>query len=92
MDKKMGAAYAAAKEVVKNIPENKVGSYKQKLISAVTFRDKERVCEILLQLSSYSGVVFGFAYDVFENFDENKNIVYTFINALNKERVVSSNE
>jgi len=85
MDKQMKSAYASAKRVMAEIPENKVNSYKQKLISAVTFKDYERFCEILLQLSSYSGVVFDFAYDLFADFDENKNIAYTFINALNKE-------
>lgn len=85
MDKQMKSAYASAKRVMTEIPENKVDSYKQKLISAITFKDYERFCEILLQLSSYSGVVFDFAYDLFENFEENKNIAYTFINALNKE-------
>ncbi len=85
MDKQMKSAYGSAKRVMKEIPENKVNSYKQKLISAITFKDSERFCEILLQLSSYSGVVFDFAYDLFEDFDENKNIAYTFINALNNE-------
>jgi CRISPR-associated protein Cst1 len=85
MDKQMKSAYASAKRVMAEIPENKVDSYKQKLISAITFKDYERFCEILLQLSSYSGVIFDFAYDLFEDFEENKNIAYTFINALNKE-------
>ena len=85
MDKQMKSAYASAKRVMAEIPENKVNSYKQKLISAITFKDYERFCEILLQLSSYSGVVFDFAYDLFADFDANKNIAYTFINALNKE-------
>jgi len=85
MDKQMKSAYASAKKVMQKIPENKVNSYKQKLISAITFKDYERFCEILLQLSSYSEIVFDFAYDLFANFDENKNIAYTFINALNKE-------
>lgn len=84
MDKKMMGAYAAGKAVVSALEENKINSYKQKLISAVTFNDKDRFCEILLQLSSYSGVVFNFAYDLFDNFEENKNLAYTFINALNK--------
>lgn len=85
MDKQMKSAYGSAKRVMKEIPENKVNSYKQKLISAITFKDYERFCEILLQLSSYSGVIFDFAYDLFEDFEGNKNIAYTFINALNIE-------
>lgn len=85
MDKQMKSAYISAKKVMEKIPENKVNSYKQKLISAITFKDYERFCEILLQLSSYSEVVFDFAYDLFEDFEGNKNIAYTFINALNVE-------
>ncbi len=92
MDKQMKSAYASAKRVMAEIPENKVDSYKQKLISAITFKDYGRFCEILLQLSSYSGVVFDFAYDLFEDFEENKNIAYTFINALNKDNGGKINE
>ncbi|MFR5265177.1 type I CRISPR-associated protein Cas8a1/Csx8 [Clostridium sp.] len=92
MDSQMKSAYKAAKTVLQAIPENKVNSYKQKLISSVTFKDYDRFCEVLLQLSSYSGVTFNFAYDLFEDFEENKNIAYTFINALNKEGIKSENE
>ena len=86
MDKKMKGAYASGKAVVAALEENKLNSYKQKLISAVTFNDKNRFCEILLQLSSYSGVAFNFAYDLFDDFEENKNLAYTFINSLSKEK------
>lgn len=85
MDKKMKSAYGSAKKVAEVIEENKVNSYKQKMISSIVFKDYERFCEILLQLSSYSGVVFDFAYDLFEDFEGNKNIAYTFVNALNKQ-------
>ena len=85
MTKKMKSAYSSAKRVSEKLEENKLNSYKQKLISAVTFKNKDRFCEILLQLSSFSGVVFDFAYDLFDDFENNKNLAYTFINALNKE-------
>ena len=85
MTKKMKSAYASAKKVSEKLEENKLNSYKQKLISAVTFKNKDRFCEILLQLSSFSGVVFDFAYDLFDDFENNKNLAYTFINALNKD-------
>lgn len=85
MDRQMKSAYASAKKVMGSIRENKVNSYKQKLISSIIFKDYERFCEILLQLSSYSDIVFDFAYDLFSNFEDNKNIAYTFINALNKD-------
>ena len=83
MDKKMKSAYSSAKRVMKSIPTNKTRSYKQKLISTIKFKDYDKFCEILLQLSSYSNVVFDFAYDLFQDFEQNKNIAYTFINALN---------
>jgi CRISPR-associated protein Cst1 len=86
MDKQMKSAYGSAKKVIERIPGNKVESYKQKLISAITFKDYDRFCEILLSLSSYSDVVFDFAYDLFKDFEENKNIAYTFVNALNIEK------
>lgn len=82
MKKKMSGAYACAKEVVKKIPANKIDSYRQKLTSAIVFKDYDRVCQILLQLSNYSDVSFNFAYDLFEDFENNKDIAYTFINAL----------
>ncbi|SDP18862.1 type I CRISPR-associated protein Cas8a1/Csx8 [Clostridium gasigenes] len=86
MNEKMKSACESARRVkVKINDEKKVNSYKQKLISAITFKDYGRFCEILLQLSSYSGVIFYFAYDLFSDFEENKNIAYTFINALNNE-------
>ena len=58
MNQAMRGAYACAKEVVKAIPENKYKAYRQKLTSAVVFKDYDRCCQILLQLSNYSGVTF----------------------------------
>ena len=82
MNQSMRGAYACAKAVVKTIPENKSISYRQKLTSAIVFKDYDRCCQILLQLSNYSGVTFDFVYDVFEDFEKNKDVIYTFINAL----------
>ena len=82
MNQKMIGAFAAAKSVNKALETNKINSYKQKLISSITFKNYDRFCEILLQLSSYSGIVFNFSYDLFDDFEENKNLAYTFINAL----------
>ena len=82
MTKSMKIAYACAKEVAKKLPENKLDSYRQKLISSIIFKDYDRCCQVLLQLSNYSEVPFDFAYDLFENMEDNKDIIYTFINAL----------
>lgn len=62
--------------------ENKIISYRNKLISSLTFKDYDRFCTVLLQLSAYSSVDFDFAYNLFDNFEENKNIAYSFVNAL----------
>ena len=82
MNKSMKVAYACAKEVLKQLPENKLDSYRQKLISSIVFKDYDRCCQVLLQLSNYANVPFDFAYDLFEDFEDNKDIAYTFINAL----------
>lgn len=86
MRQPMKVAYACAKEIVKRLPDNKRESYRQKLTSAVVFKDYDRCCQILLQLSNYADVPFDFAFDLFENFEENKDIAYTFINALTKKQ------
>ena len=87
MDKKMNMAYASAKKLVEKFKKekkiNKIDTYKHKLVSSLTFKDYDKFCEILLQLSAYSGVVFNFGYDLFEDFDANKRLAYTFVNALN---------
>jgi CRISPR-associated protein Cst1 len=61
---------------------NKIKSYRQKLTSAIVAEDYGRFCDILLQLSSYSDVSITFAYDLFEDFEKNKDIAYTFVAAL----------
>lgn len=86
MKDRLKGAHACAKKVVEAIPDNKIDAYKQKLTSSIIFKDYDRVCQILLQLSNYSDIEFGFVYDLFENFEDNKDLAYTFINALAKEK------
>ena len=85
MNQAMRGAYACAKAVVSAIPD-KYKAYRQKLTSAVVFKDYDRCCQILLQLSNYSGVTFDFVYDLFEDFEKNKDVIYTFINALTSKK------
>lgn len=97
MDEKMKKAiHACANEVrikiVKNKGENKLESYRQKLISSIIFKDYDRVCQILLQLSGYSNVYFSFADELFMDFEKNKDIAYTFINALGKNKFNDNND
>lgn len=84
MKERLKGAYACSKKVAEVLEKNKLDSYRQKLISSIIFKDYDRVCQILLQLSNYSGVEFGFVYDLFDDFEGNKDLAYTFINALSK--------
>lgn len=84
MKERLKGAYACSKKVAEVLEKNKLDSYRQKLTSSIIFKDYDRVCQILLQLSNYSGIEFGFVYDLFDDFEENKDLAYTFINALSK--------
>lgn len=86
MNKKMKAAYAAARAVAGKLEENKLKSYRQKLLSSIIANDNDRFKQILIQLSLYSEVDFSFALDLFDDFEANKDIAYTFIVELKKDR------
>lgn len=68
--------------MVNKMSANKVKGYRQKLSSAIIAQDYDRFCDILLQLSSYADVSIPFAYDLFEDFEKNKEVAYTFVAAL----------
>lgn len=84
MNKSIFHAMKAGQRVVKELSKqpNKVESYRNRLISCLTFKDYDRFSTVLLRLSAYSGVTFDFAYDLFEDFESNKNLAYAFVNAL----------
>lgn len=84
MKDRLKGAFKNAKQVAEVLEINKLDSYRQKLTSSIIFKDYDRVCQILLQLSNYSGVEFSFVYDLFDDFEANKDLAYTFINALSK--------
>lgn len=96
MNDRFKSAYATAMKVNEALNENKIKSFKEKLISAISVDDKDTVYKILLKLSNYSEVNFNFAYDIFDDYDTNKNVLYTFINTLNnksnKEKGDAENE
>jgi len=83
---RLKGAYKNAKQVAEILESNKLDSYRQKLTSSIIFKDYDRVCQILLQLSNYSGVEFNFVYELFDDFENNKDLAYTFINALTKKK------
>ena len=72
----------AVKKSIKD--KNKIRSYKNKLITAISFKDYNQFNLILMKLSDYSGVGFAFAIDLFKDFEGNINLAYSFINALNE--------
>lgn len=77
-------ARESAEKVVFKLKDTprKIDAYRNKLISCLTFKDYEKFSVTLLQLSSYSSVTFDFAYYLFKDFEKNKNVAYTFVNAL----------
>lgn len=86
-DQKMKSAYGDAAKVVNVIKgdansDAKLRSYRQKLISCLVFKNYDRFIEIVLQLSSYTQVSIGILYDLAENFEQNKNLAYAFVNRL----------
>lgn len=86
-NKSMKGAYAAGKQIVEKFKgdrNNKIRSYREKLVSCLILKDYDRFNEILLQLSSYAEVKLDFAYDLFDDFESNKNVAYTFVNSLVK--------
>lgn len=72
----------AVKKSIKD--KNKIRSYKNKLITAISFKDYNQFNLILMKLSDYSGIGFSFAIDLFKDFEGNINLAYSFINALNE--------
>lgn len=85
-DLSMKGAFGVSKAVVEKLigqkAENKIPSYRHKLISCLVFKNYERFIEILLQLSSYTQIPMGFLYELAEDFESNKNVAYTFVNGL----------
>ena len=72
-------AWCAQKSASKLSKDN-VNYYKQQLITFLSYKDYEKCCQILLHLSDDTGISFDFIYDLIEDFEENKDIAYTFIN------------
>jgi len=88
MRKEAKSAYQCAQKVRAQLKgkdkQNKLDMYITKLTSSVISHDYQQVCDILLQLSNYTGIYFNFAYSLYEDFEENKDIIYTFITALRR--------
>jgi CRISPR-associated protein Cst1 len=86
--KKVYGAAMEIKQILKG-KENKLRAYEQRLISSLTLKDYSKVQELLLHLSAFSQVRMDFLLDIFEDFEKNKNLVYTFINVLGEKKKVN---
>jgi CRISPR-associated protein Cst1 len=73
---------------------NKVRSYRTKMTSALIAKDYKRFCDILIQLAGYVDMELDFAYNLFDDFENNENVAYAFVNALggNFENVKNEND
>ena len=87
IDRARATGFYVSQQFVKDKNENKLNSYKQKLISSIVAHDYSRMNEILLSLSSYINQELGFAYPLFENPEENIGLAYAFANALSPKPV-----
>lgn len=81
------SVYETANEVKRKLKEknmeNKLGSYRSKLIGALTANDKDRFIIVLLNLSSYAQVQFDFLTLLTKDFDLYKNVAFDFVSKLN---------
>ncbi len=68
-----------ASAVINKIEENKLASYRQKLLSSVVAKNHKRILDVLTQLSVYSEIHFNFVFDYIENQAENEDIIHYFI-------------
>ena len=56
--------FVVSQRLIEKRGKNKISSYQQKIISALVAHDYDRVKEVLLSLSAYSGVEFFFFYKI----------------------------
>lgn len=76
------AGYFIGKTIKEKNGENKVKSYKNKLINATVSHDRERVLEIMLQLSGYTDGEISTIYDILDTPDNWSDIAISFTNAM----------
>lgn len=75
-----------ATKIRNKLQDNKLRTYEQKLITAISLKDYNKVKEILLHLSSVAQLPIRALIPLCLDFEKNKNLAYIFINSLgNKE-------
>lgn len=90
--KKIKQIRAITYSIRETLPSNKVRGYEQRLISAISLKDYDRVQEILLHLSATTQIKMEFLIDLFTDFEGNKNLAYSFINLLGEKKDFRENK
>ena len=85
--KAIASAIGIKQKFVREGKKNKLRAYEQRFISAITLKDYDRVKELLLHISATTQQPLPFINVLFEDFEENKDIAYTFINALGEKKI-----
>ena len=74
------------KSFLKNGKMNKLRVYEQRLVTAISLDDSDKVKDIMLHLSSYSQKAIRIFVPLCEDFERNKNLAYIFINTLGEKK------
>ncbi|MFK4784615.1 type I CRISPR-associated protein Cas8a1/Csx8 [Fusobacterium sp. MFO224] len=85
--KAIASAIGIRQKFLREGKQNKLRAYEQRFISAITLKDYDRVKELLLHISATTQQALPFINILFEDFEENKDIAYTFINALGEKKI-----
>lgn len=85
--KAIASAIGIKEKFLREGKQNKLRTYEQRFISAITLKDYDRVKELLLHISATTQQPLPFINILFEDFEENKDIAYTFINALGEKKI-----
>ena len=86
MSKKQKIAMAVGSEVYNVLSkknDKKIDSYKHRLLNAMATNNKELVLQILTYIHESTNVKISFIFDLIEDYENNKNLVYTFIMSMN---------
>lgn len=76
--------YVIGQQIKAKNGDNKVKGYRDKLINAIVSHDRDRVLEIMLQMSGYVGGEIGTIYDILEDKNNWSDVATSFANALVK--------
>ncbi|MGL5982417.1 MAG: type I CRISPR-associated protein Cas8a1/Csx8 [Cetobacterium sp.] len=82
MDYQYKEAHEDASKIRLKLQSNKIRGYEQKLVTAISLKDYDRVKDLLLHLSSTAQLPIRALIPLCYDFEKNKNLAYIFINCL----------